>query len=59
VITADHTEAARQAIEDRGHKLLYKPVRPAALRALLGRLVQAAKRQITAAADRPEAVRQR
>jgi PAS domain S-box-containing protein len=59
VITADHTEAARHAIEDRGHKLLYKPVRPAALRALLGRLVQAAKRQITAAADRPEAVRQR
>jgi len=59
VITADHTEAAREAIEGRGHKLLYKPVRPAALRALLGRLVEATKRQVTAAADRPEAVRLR
>jgi CheY-like chemotaxis protein len=40
VITADHTDAVRQAVEQRGGHLLYKPVRPAALRALLGRVVQ-------------------
>jgi CheY-like chemotaxis protein len=39
VITADHTDAVRQAVEGRGCQVLYKPVRPAALRALLGGLV--------------------
>ncbi len=50
VITADHTEAVRQAIESRGCEVLYKPVRPASLRALLGRLVRSTQRQITPAA---------
>jgi len=43
VITADHTDAVRQAVEERGGHLLYKPVRPAALRALLERLVQSVR----------------
>ncbi|MBI3517637.1 MAG: PAS-domain containing protein [Proteobacteria bacterium] len=41
-ITADHTEATRQRIA--GHPVLYKPVNPGALRALLSRLLQPAAR---------------
>jgi Na+/proline symporter/signal transduction histidine kinase/ActR/RegA family two-component response regulator len=44
VITADHTDAVRQAVEGRGCQILYKPVRPAALRALLGGLVPPVRR---------------
>ncbi len=56
VITADHTEGVRQAIESRGCEVLYKPVRPGSLRALLARLVRATPRHLTpaAAADRRE-----
>ncbi len=43
VLTADHSEAAQDLITDRGYPLLYKPVKPAALRALLSRLVQLAQ----------------
>src|SRR5260221_10789719 len=50
VITADHTDPVRQAVERGGSYLLYKPVRPAALRALLGRLVQSARQHDGAAA---------
>ncbi len=49
VITADHTDPIRQAVERGGSHLLYKPVRPAALRALLGRLVQSARQHDGAA----------
>ena len=43
LLTADHSDAAREAITGRGYPLLYKPVRPAALRALLSRVVQLAQ----------------
>jgi len=36
VITADHTQDARNAAEKLGYALLRKPVKPAALRALMG-----------------------
>jgi CheY-like chemotaxis protein len=42
-ITADHSEATRQRIA--GHAVLYKPVNPGALRALLSRLIQPARPQ--------------
>jgi CheY-like chemotaxis protein len=45
-LTADHSEPARELITSRGYPLLYKPVKPAALRALLGRLVQLAHQQV-------------
>jgi len=45
-LTADHSEPARELITGRGYPLLYKPVKPAALRALLGRLVQLAHRPV-------------
>jgi len=41
VITADPTEDARLAAEAAGHARLTKPVRPAALRALVSRIAQA------------------
>jgi CheY-like chemotaxis protein len=41
VLTADHGDAARAAATAAGYPLLTKPVRPAALRALLSRLIQA------------------
>ncbi len=40
LVTADHTDETRARIEAAGHAVLYKPLRPAALRALLARLVQ-------------------
>lgn len=45
-LTADHSEPARELITGRGYPLLYKPVKPAALRALLGRLVQPAQQPV-------------
>ena len=39
VLTADHTPAARQAAQENGLSLLPKPVKPAALRALMTRLL--------------------
>jgi len=44
MITADHTQQARAAAEARGFTLLPKPVKPAALRALMGRLLSARER---------------
>jgi len=44
VITADHTQQAREAAAAHGFTLLPKPVKPAALRALMGRLLSARER---------------
>lgn len=41
VITADRTEAVAEEIKRAGYQLLLKPVKPAALRALLTRTLQA------------------
>lgn len=41
VITADHTQQAQQEAQTHGYLLLRKPVKPAALRALMGRLLMA------------------
>jgi signal transduction histidine kinase len=41
VITADHTQQAKEDAMKRGLQLLPKPVKPAALRALMGRLLTA------------------
>lgn len=46
VITADHTQQAREAAAARGFTLLPKPVKPAALRALMGRLLSARERAV-------------
>jgi CheY-like chemotaxis protein len=43
LLTADHSDAAREAITRRGYPLLYKPIRPAALGALLSRVFQLAQ----------------
>ncbi|MFN2410059.1 MAG: ATP-binding protein, partial [Halomonas sp.] len=43
VITADRTEAVAEEIKRAGYQLLLKPVRPAALRALLTRTLQASR----------------
>jgi CheY-like chemotaxis protein len=42
IVTADHTDAVRERIAAAGHAILYKPARPAALRAQLTRLLQSA-----------------
>ncbi|GAC1627779.1 MAG: PAS domain-containing hybrid sensor histidine kinase/response regulator [Nevskia sp.] len=47
VLTADHTQAARAAAAQQGYALLPKPVKPAALRALMSR--QLGARGVTAA----------
>jgi CheY-like chemotaxis protein len=39
VVTADHTPEARAAATARGYGFLQKPLKPAALRAILNRLV--------------------
>ncbi|MDJ0699451.1 MAG: PAS-domain containing protein [Woeseiaceae bacterium] len=39
ILTADHSEAVGERVRDAGHGLLYKPVKPAALRALMTRLL--------------------
>jgi Na+/proline symporter/signal transduction histidine kinase/CheY-like chemotaxis protein len=46
-VTADHTEATRERIG--GHPVLYKPVNPGALRALLSRLIRPVPRQAQSA----------
>ncbi|WP_043528106.1 hybrid sensor histidine kinase/response regulator [Litchfieldella xinjiangensis] len=43
VITADRTEEVAEEIRRSGYQLLLKPVRPAALRALLTRMLQASR----------------
>lgn len=43
VITADRSEGVADEIKREGHHLLLKPVRPAALRALLSRTLQASR----------------
>ncbi|QNI03999.1 PAS-domain containing protein [Halomonas sp. SH5A2] len=43
VITADRTEAVAEEVKRAGYQLLLKPVRPAALRALLTRTLQASR----------------
>jgi signal transduction histidine kinase/PAS domain-containing protein len=45
VITADHTQQAKQHAEQRGYALLPKPVKPAGLRALMGRILVAQKNE--------------
>ncbi len=45
VITADHTAAARAAAAAEGYTLLPKPVRPAALRALMSRVLDSRERE--------------
>ncbi|TXH02559.1 MAG: hybrid sensor histidine kinase/response regulator [Nevskiaceae bacterium] len=44
VITADHTQAAREAATAQGYALLPKPLKPAALRALMSRLLSQRER---------------
>ncbi len=39
VVTADHTEAVRQEVRESGDALLRKPIKPAALRAQMSRLL--------------------
>ena len=44
VITADHTDAAREAAAAAGYDVLPKPVSPARLRALIQRVIETAER---------------
>ena len=37
ILTADHTREVAERIESAGHSLLHKPIKPAALRALINR----------------------
>jgi CheY-like chemotaxis protein len=39
IVTADHTQSVRDKIRDSGHALLHKPIKPAALRALMSRIL--------------------
>ena len=39
IITADHTQAAKRAAELHGYQVLPKPLKPAALRALMNRML--------------------
>jgi Na+/proline symporter/signal transduction histidine kinase len=39
IVTADHTQDVREVILESGHALLHKPVKPAALRALMTRIL--------------------
>lgn len=39
IVTADHTDQARNEAEEAGYRVLRKPIRPAALRAILSRLL--------------------
>jgi DNA-binding NtrC family response regulator len=43
VITADRTEEVAEEIKRGGYQILLKPVRPAALRALMTRTLQASR----------------
>ncbi|MEO8011226.1 MAG: hypothetical protein ABI650_06235 [Dokdonella sp.] len=42
-VTADHSEAARDAVQQAGCRLLYKPLKPLALRSLMARLASASQ----------------
>ncbi len=44
LITADQTETVRNEARAQGYRILHKPLKPAALRALLSRLVRSIKR---------------
>ncbi|WP_029012684.1 hybrid sensor histidine kinase/response regulator [Niveispirillum irakense] len=44
VITADRTDAVRNAVQEAGAKLVYKPLRPGALRALLTQMTAEKRR---------------
>jgi DNA-binding response OmpR family regulator len=39
IVTADHTQDVRDKIRDSGHPVLHKPIKPAALRALMSRIL--------------------
>ena len=39
ILTADHTDVVAELVRDAGHALLHKPVKPAALRALINRIL--------------------
>ena len=39
IVTADHTQDVREEIRNSGHALLHKPIKPAALRALMSRIL--------------------
>jgi len=39
ILTADHSEALADLVRDAGHAILHKPVKPAALRALINRIL--------------------
>ena len=39
IVTADHSQGVRDMIRDSGHALLHKPIKPAALRALMSRIL--------------------
>lgn len=39
IVTADHSDTVAAAVRDAGHAILHKPVKPAALRALLHRIL--------------------
>jgi len=39
ILTADHSTEVMQRVREAGHKLLHKPLKPAALRALINRIL--------------------
>jgi signal transduction histidine kinase len=39
IVTADHTQSVRDKIRGSGHPVLHKPIKPAALRALMSRIL--------------------
>jgi DNA-binding response OmpR family regulator len=39
IVTADHSESVRDEIRESGEAILHKPIKPAALRALLSRML--------------------
>ena len=39
IVTADHTQTVSEEIRNSGHALLQKPIKPAALRALMSRIL--------------------
>ena len=57
MITADRTDEVAEEVRRAGYHLLLKPVRPAALRALLTRTLQAnrAEKHTSGASDAPDA----
>ena len=39
IVTADHSDPVRNEVRDAGYALLHKPIKPAALRALMSRIL--------------------